>query len=64
MKNRANKGRSALDKGEMERSQHKRKGGKLTREKGKKNWIEKERERREKQKGIFSRRFEGWSSTV
>ena len=41
MKWRANKGRSALDKGEKERSQHKRKGGKPTREKGKKNQIEK-----------------------
>ena len=59
MKNRANKGRSALDKGEKERSQHKIKGGKPTREKGKKNRIEKERERREKQKGRFPWRFEG-----
>ena len=30
-----------LDKGEKERSQHKRKGGKPTRDKGKKNRIEK-----------------------
>ena len=48
MKWRANKGWSSLDKGENERSQHKRKWGKLTKEKGKKK---SDRERREKQKG-------------
>ena len=40
--------KSALDKGENERSQHKRKGGNPTREKGKKK-SDRERERKERE---------------
>ena len=54
MKWRANKGRSAFEKGEKERNQQKRKGGKPTREKGKKKSDrERERNERETKREIF-----------